>query len=413
MEPGNRPRRDPRRDEGESDRIEDSGEPSAAGRRSPRRRIDARRARVRDRHAGEEQREKPREEVAFGAAPAPRQGSIELVAVAGREKRTRRPREIGHLREAPAHSVEARRGPVRQEKRQPEEGADGEREERAGDPASAFRALHTGDGLEEQDHPDQQPSEESVLETGDAVPREEDGEQNGVPATPRVQIAQQEEALQAEEASPLHVEVRELRELVRKEREDHARGERGRGISGDVAREPPAGPGREEDREEQVDVVVRPGRRARGEQREAEDRAAVVVLRERQRVARGVEDRRLEEIHRVPERLAIVPLQDPRLELGVAQVGRPVGEVSRLGPGHQHGERRVERRGEQRVAPARRSVGHCGLVSEAEDATTIALAIVVCPPSFATSVSRSVCGPGGIGGTANPKPASAEPATSG
>src|SRR4051812_9948791 len=165
--------------------------------------------------------------------------------------------------------------------------------------------------VEDDDDEDQEHGEERVLNTSDGVPGEHDGEKDRVAPAAEVQIPEEKEEFQAEECSPLHVDMRQLGELVRKERIHDAGQKRRDRVSSDVSRERPGGERREEHPEEKNQVVVEDGRRVRSEKRKAEDGGAVQILRERQDVLRGIEDGRLEEAQRVMDGLDEVPPQNP------------------------------------------------------------------------------------------------------
>src|SRR6202011_292231 len=72
--------------------------------------------------------------------------------------------------------------------------------------------------------------------------------------------------------------------------------------------------------EQKDDVVDGQRRKTGGIEREAEERDAEEVLRERERVARRIEDVGVEEVERVAKGLVVVPMQDPGGQLRVPEV---------------------------------------------------------------------------------------------
>ena len=202
-----------------------------------------------------------------------------------------------------------------------------------------------------QRHGDEESREERVVNVGQRVPTEGDGEEHEIAASTRLQIAEEEEKRQAEERPPLELQVRDLLHAPRKKGVHDAGGRRGERISRHVPGERPGRKRGEEHSEQEKDVVIEHRRRPRGEQREAEKRHAVEVFREREDVARGVEEVQLEELARIPHGLREVPVKDARIELCVAEVGEGVAHVSRLRPGRDHGPAQEEERRERRLPP--------------------------------------------------------------
>jgi hypothetical protein len=190
------------------------------------------------------------------------------------------------------------------------------------------------------------------------IPGEEDSEQDEVAPMPGVQPPQQEKEEQRQEGSPLELDVWNLREAPGHEREDETGEERGCGIPGHLAGERPRRHRRQEHPQEKKKVVDEQGRCARGEQREAEERRAPQVLGEREGVTRGMKDVRVEEVERVMERLVVVPVKNPGVQLRVPEVAEAAphphglrpreknrsGEEDRGGPDGLSGAGRTERR---------------------------------------------------------------------